>query len=250
MNRYLNSTISFISKERGVFVLGIFSLLVSSIFSINSCTIEEKRQRHEIRIKYLDIALVERQDVYEKESILELLTKLDDDKILQGWAKDRLKTIAEIKASKEEYGEETKKLVALNFRQLAGGRTDSEKLAVIERQKRISLAKLDSLEKAIREKEKIAIVLPTPLVSPQQKPTSSTRRDFHKAENAEEELLVKRGCQPGTARVRIPGMDSWLDQCRQTEDSTPFPRLIEETRLIWNPGSPYSPNICECDPKR
>jgi hypothetical protein len=100
-----NSPLASVTK-----IVGIAATAVSMIFSAggflvecqsskNKLALENQRQKHEIRVKYLDLALAEKSEAFEKGRILRFLKLIDDDTTIQKWADSELKIVDENKAA-------------------------------------------------------------------------------------------------------------------------------------------------------
>lgn len=151
-------------KEEGKasLILGVFGLIVTVIFSISNCALEKSRQSHEIRIKYLDLALAERKDPYEKERVLRFLVDEQDDIAIKKWAQSGLDIIQ--KAKEAEKNKEYLELKANRQRDsilIAREKKLEAKAKDFEKQRKQTLQKVDSVKREIRRLEKsVSVVSP------------------------------------------------------------------------------------------
>lgn len=151
----ISSIFNFVKEAKDALTLGIASLIVTTIFSVSNCMqqaaknaadleLERTKQTHEIRTKYLELALTERSESYEKERVLRFLKRLRDDTTISQWAADELDTIALARQVRDTIRSVATELakknpsIPSNSQTLARLNQLSEKLADLEKSARIT----------------------------------------------------------------------------------------------------------------
>jgi hypothetical protein len=96
------------SASQAATIVGVAATVISVVISISQChrdeiganakiELERQKQKHEIRGKYLDLALAEKSDAYEKGRVLRFLKLIDDDSTIKNWATSELGLIEQYK---------------------------------------------------------------------------------------------------------------------------------------------------------
>jgi hypothetical protein len=143
-------------------IIGIFATIVSVVVSLFQCQRENSRQKHEIRAKYLDLALSENGTAYEKGRILRFIKRIDDDKDLSKWATDELDTIQVNKRAEEGKLVVAQSLAALKDSMHIAISDSSKQLASLiqkyEKKQSRLFGELDSLQLIINRTAKEAAI--------------------------------------------------------------------------------------------
>lgn len=66
-----------------------------------SLALEQSQQKHEIRLKYLDLALTQKLEAGDKQKIMRFLRQIDDDTTIQAWANQELALVDSFQANKD-----------------------------------------------------------------------------------------------------------------------------------------------------
>ncbi len=81
--------------------LGISNHQQTLVKARASLALEQSQQKHEIRLKYLDLALTQKLEVGDKQKIMRFLRQIDDDTTIQAWANQELALVDSFQANKD-----------------------------------------------------------------------------------------------------------------------------------------------------